>query len=43
MDLRFFPLFQPIELVKPLFIIFIAKIIVLNTKLIFIEDIYILF
>ena len=32
-DLRIFPLFQPIELVKPLFIIFVAKIIVLNTKI----------
>lgn len=32
-DLRIFPLFQPIELIKPLFIIFVAKIIVLNTKI----------
>ena len=31
-DLTFFPRFQPIELVKPLFILFVAKIIVLNTK-----------
>ena len=31
-DLGIFPLFQPIELVKPLFIIFIAKVIVLNEK-----------
>ena len=31
-DLRIFPLFQPVELVKPLFIIFIAKIIILNEK-----------
>ena len=31
-DLRIFPLFQPVELVKPLFIIFVAKIIVLNEK-----------
>ena len=29
-DLIFFPRFQPVELVKPLFIIFVAKIIVLN-------------
>ena len=28
----FLPRFQPIELVKPLFIIFIAKIIILNEK-----------
>ena len=32
MDLHIFPVFQPIELVKPLFIIFAAKIIVLNEK-----------
>ena len=32
MDLRIFPLFQPIELVKPLFIIFVAKIIILDEK-----------
>ncbi len=32
MDLPIFPIFQPVELVKPLFIIFIAKIIVLNEK-----------
>jgi len=32
MDLRIFPLFQPIELVKPLFIIYVAKIIILNEK-----------
>jgi len=32
MDFPIFPLFQPVELVKPLFIIFIAKIIVLNEK-----------
>ena len=31
-DLTFFPRFQPIELVKPLFILFVAKIIVLNDK-----------
>ena len=31
-DLHIFPAFQPIELVKPLFIIFAAKIIVLNEK-----------
>ena len=35
-DLIFLPKFQPIELVKPLFIIFVAKIIVLNEK----TDIY---
>ena len=33
MDLRIFPLFQPIELVKPLFVIFVAKIIFLNEKI----------
>jgi len=32
MDLPYLPRFQPIELVKPLFIIFVAKIIVLNEK-----------
>ncbi len=32
MDLRIFPLFQPVELVKPLFIIYVAKIIILNEK-----------
>jgi len=32
-DLVFFPRFQPIELVKPLFILFAAKIIVLNDKI----------
>jgi len=32
MDLPLLPRFQPIELVKPLFIIFVAKIIVLNEK-----------
>ena len=32
MDFSLFPRFQPIELVKPLFIIFVAKIIVLNEK-----------
>ena len=32
MDLPLLPRFQPIELVKPLFIIFVAKIIVLNDK-----------
>ena len=30
MDLPFLPRFQPVELVKPLFIIFIAKVIVIN-------------
>ena len=32
LDLRIFPLFQPVELVKPFFIIFVAKIIILNEK-----------
>ena len=32
MDLPFIPRFQPVELVKPLFIIFAAKIIVINEK-----------
>ena len=32
LDLPFFPRFQPVELVKPLFIIFVAKIIVLSEK-----------
>ena len=32
MDFPFLPRFQPVELVKPLFIIFVAKIIVLNEK-----------
>ena len=32
MDLPFLPRFQPVELVKPLFIIFVAKIIILNDK-----------
>ena len=32
MDIPFLPRFQPIELIKPLFIIFIAKIIVRNGK-----------
>jgi len=32
LDFPFFPIFQPVELVKPLFIIFVAKIIVLNEK-----------
>jgi len=36
MDFDFLPRFQPIELLKPLFIIFVAKIIVLNEK----TDIY---
>ena len=31
-DFHIFPIFQPIELVKPLFIIFVAKIIVLSEK-----------
>jgi len=33
MDLPFLPPFQPIELVKPLFIVFVAKIIILNEKI----------
>ena len=32
LDFPFLPRFQPVELVKPLFVIFIAKIIVLNEK-----------
>ena len=32
LDLPFLPRFQPIELVKPLFIVFIARIIVINQK-----------
>jgi cell division protein FtsW len=32
MNLPIFPIFQPVELVKPLFIIFVAKIIVLSEK-----------
>jgi len=32
MELPFLPRFQPVELLKPLFIIFIAKIIILNEK-----------
>ena len=32
MDLPFLPRFQPVELVKPLFIIFIAKILALDEK-----------
>jgi len=32
LDFPFLPQFQPVELIKPLFIIFIAKIIVLNEK-----------
>jgi len=35
-DFGFFPRFQPIELLKPLFIIFVAKVIILNEK----TDIY---
>ena len=31
-DFPFLPIFQPVEIVKPLFIIFVAKIIVLNEK-----------
>ncbi len=33
LDFPFLPRFQPIELVKPLFIIFVAKIIILNEKI----------
>ena len=33
MDFPILPLFQPVELVKPLFVIFVAKIIVLNEKI----------
>jgi len=32
MDFPFLPRFQPVELLKPLFIIFVAKIIILNDK-----------
>ena len=32
MDLFFLPRFQPVELLKPMFIIFVAKIIILNEK-----------
>ena len=32
MDIPFLPRFQPVELVKPLFIIFVAKIIILDEK-----------
>ena len=32
LDFPIFPIFQPIELVKPLFIIFVAKIIILDEK-----------
>ena len=32
LDLPLLPIFQPVELVKPLFIVFVAKIIVLNEK-----------
>jgi len=33
LDLIFLPKFQPVELVKPFFIIFVAKIIILNKKI----------
>jgi len=33
LNLLFFPQFQPVELVKPLFIIFVAKTVVLNEKI----------
>ena len=32
MEVDPFPRFQPVELIKPLFVIFVAKIIVLNEK-----------
>ena len=32
LDFPIFPLFQPVELVKPLFIIFVAKVLVFNEK-----------
>ena len=32
LDFPLFPIFQPVELLKPLFVIFVAKIIVLNEK-----------
>lgn len=32
LDFKILPMFQPVELVKPLFIIFLAKIIILNDK-----------
>jgi len=32
MDFPFLPRFQPVELVKPLFIVFVAKIIIMNKK-----------
>ena len=32
LDFPFFPRFQPIELVKPLFILFVAKVIVMDEK-----------
>ena len=39
MDFPFIPRFQPVEFVKPLFIIFIAKILILNEKSNIIKDI----
>jgi len=33
LDFKILPMFQPVELVKPLFIIFLAKIIILNDKI----------
>ncbi len=33
LDFPFFPRFQPIELAKPLFILFVAKVIVMNEKI----------
>ena len=43
LNLPILPAFQPVELVKPLFVIFVAKIIVLDEKKRFIIDTYILF
>ena len=33
LDLPFFPRFQPVELIKPLFVIYVAKIIILNERM----------
>ena len=33
LDLLFIPKFQPVELVKPLFVLYVAKIIILNKKM----------
>ena len=37
-DLPFLPRFQPVELLKPMFIIFVAKIIILNDNIIIINS-----